>query len=110
MKKLVIIMALGAAMLCTSSCRWIHETFYSVEGCTEWYCEKIIDAYMDGDIDKAEELTEHMEEWMKDLDAGEQIEAALAAAAWMENSPLTRAALLEMYGDDDYFDYEDDWY
>lgn len=109
MKKLLIIMALGAAMLCTSSCRWIHETFYSVEDCTEWYCEKIIDAYMDGDIDKAEELTEHMEEWIEDLDAGEQMEAALAAASWLEKNPLTGAAL-EMFGDDDYYDYEDDWY
>lgn len=47
---------------------------------------------------------------MKDLDAAEQMEAALAAAAWLEKSPLTRAALLEMYGDDDYFDCEDNWY
>ena len=86
-------MALGATLLCTSSCRWIHETFYSVEACTEWYCDQIYDAYADGDFEKATEREQQMDEWVSGLDSGDQLKATAAAMKWLENNPLVNAAM-----------------
>lgn len=86
MKKLLIILAFGAIMMSTSSCRFIHETFYSVEGCTEWYCEEILDAYADGDLERAQEREQQMNEWCAGLDYEDQLKAWATAGQWLSGN------------------------
>jgi hypothetical protein len=82
MKKVFIFLAFSAVIMCTSSCRFIHETFYSPEECAEWYLEQIDEASMSGDMAKAAELTTERMEWYAGLSIEEQMEADRAASSW----------------------------
>ena len=87
MKKLFIIMALSVTLLCTPSCRWIHETFYPTEDCAEWYLDEIYDAALDGDEKKASERYDQMMDWYNDLSSSDQRKADKAALKWMDKHP-----------------------
>jgi hypothetical protein len=104
MKKLFILLAICAAMTCTTSCRWIHETFYSVEGCEEWYLDEIYDAALEGDEEKVSERQKQLEEWYNDLDASDKRKADKAALQWLESHPL--AANMIYSAATDYYDYD----
>lgn len=95
-------------MFATSSCRWVYETFMSVEDCTEWYLDKIYEAAMDGDEAKCEEYTQYMSEWMEGLDGSELIEAARAAGEWLEDNPHAEGFMdyfEDLYDYDELYDY-----
>lgn len=88
MKKFLAILAVCFVMV---SCQWWHETFDSPAECAEWYAEQIAEAFADGDMEKAAELTADFEEYVAGLDEEEQMELAGAMFG----------------GADDYEDY--DW-
>ena len=67
MRKLFITLALGVAMMSITSCRWIHETLYSVEGCTEWYLNEFYEAAADDDVKTFLERWDQLQQWKKTL-------------------------------------------
>ena len=73
MKKFLFIWAVCFVMV---SCQWWHETFDSPAECAEWYAEQIAEAFADGDMEKAAELTADFEEYVAGLDEEEQMELA----------------------------------
>lgn len=79
MKKFLIIMATSTLMV---SCQWWHETISSPERCAEWYCEEMLDALKEGDIEKYEELEDQAGEWLCSLDPSDQKRAKEAVYAW----------------------------
>jgi hypothetical protein len=86
MKKLIITLTVGLSFLmCTTSCRWIHETFYSVEGCAEWYAEELYDAAADEDKKEFIERYEQMEEWIDGLSAKDEKRAYRALEEWSDD-------------------------
>ena len=95
---LLIISACAALMFATSSCRFIHETFYSVEGCTEWYLDEIYQAGKDVDFAKITELSQQYGEWFSKLSTEDQVRAGEASYKWIQNNPIAAAAL-ESLGD-----------
>lgn len=87
MKKLIISLTVALSMLMmVSSCRWIHETFYSVEGCAEWYAEELYDAAEDRDREDFIERMEQFEDWMEDLNKKDQKRALKALRKWAEKN------------------------
>lgn len=86
MKKSIILLVVGIAMMFTTSCRWIHETFYSVEGCAEWYCEELYDAAADEDKKKFVERREDLDDWVDGLDKSELRKARKAVERWAEDN------------------------
>lgn len=84
MKRLFLILALGAALMCTTSCSWVHETFYPVDKCAIWYLNQILKASERGDMVKAAERYEQMEEWYDQLNYVDQIKADIAAESWSD--------------------------
>ncbi len=86
MKKLIITLTVGVSMLIlVSSCRWIHETFYSVEGCAEWYAEELYDAAADKDKKEFIERYEQMQEWIDGLSAKDEERAFRALNEWSDD-------------------------
>lgn len=84
MKKTFIILSLTIAMMSITSCRWIHEKFYSIEGCTEWYCESLYDAAADDNVKKFIELTDQFEQWLNDLSPKDEKLAEIAIDNWLD--------------------------
>ena len=87
MKKLILTLTLGIGMMSITSCRWIHETFYSVEGCTEWYYEEIYEASAQNDTRKVIKRIEQCEEWCKNMTFEDRCKAGTAADIWEEANP-----------------------
>ena len=71
-------------MMLTSSCRWIHETFYSVEGCAEWYAEELYDAAVDNDKEDFIERYDQFRNWIEGLDEKDQNRAIKAISKWQD--------------------------
>lgn len=86
MKKLIISLTLGIAMMSITSCRWIHETFYSVEGCAEWYCEELYDAAADNDVNGFIERWDQLQQWMEGLSKADQKRANEAYHKWSDKN------------------------
>ena len=82
MKKLIISLTLGIAMMSITSCRWIHETFYSVEGCAEWYCEEMYEAVADNDVAEFIEIVDNLENWLDGLNDADRERANNTANKW----------------------------
>lgn len=95
MKKLLIILAFGAMIMCTSSCRFIYENVFSVEACEKWYLDEIYDAALDGDLLKVAERQEQLEEWYDNLSSTDQHKADVSAIEWLDEHPTAAAALYE---------------
>jgi hypothetical protein len=86
MKKLIITLTVGLSFLMfTTSCRWIHETFYSVEGCAEWYAEELYDAAADEDKKEFIERFEQMDDWRDDLSSKDKKRAYRALEEWADD-------------------------
>lgn len=83
MKKWLLLVAV---CLTLTSCKWIHETFYSVEGCAEWYASEIWDAVEDDDVDAFIEAGNDYEAWYKSLGSADQKTAEKAAEAWSKKN------------------------
>ena len=89
MKKFIIYLTVGfSLMMLTSSCRWIHETFYSVEGCAEWYAEELYDAAIDNDIEDFIERYDQMHNWIEGLDKKDQKRAKIALEEWSDKHEI----------------------
>ena len=86
MKKLIITLTLGIAMMSITSCRWIHETFYSVEGCAEWYLEELYDAAADNDVKEFIERWDQLQQWMNGLSEADQKRADKAYDKWSDEN------------------------
>ena len=84
MKKSIILLAMGIAMMFTTSCRWIHETFYSIEGCVEWYCEEIYEAAADNDKKAFIERCDQLENWLDGLSKSDNRKAQDALDDWCD--------------------------
>jgi hypothetical protein len=69
-----------------TSCRWIHETFYSVEGCTEWYLEELYEAAADDDVQDFIERWDQFQQWSEDLNRRDQEKVEEAADKWADNN------------------------
>ena len=99
MKKLIISLTVALSMLMmVSSCRWIHETFYSVEGCAEWYAEEIYDAAVDDDKDDFIERSQQLEDWMEGLSQKDFKRAEDALNKWVKDNPA-KMRLIRKYTD-----------
>lgn len=86
MKKLIISLTVGMSLLMfTTSCRWIHETFYSVEGCAEWYAEELYDAAADEDKKEFIERYEQMHKWIDGLSRKDEKRAFRALEEWSDD-------------------------
>lgn len=86
MKKLIITLTLGIAMMSVTSCRWIHETFYSIEGCAEWYCESLYEAAADDNVKEFIELADHYEQWLDNLNQLDEDLAEMAIENWLDKN------------------------
>jgi hypothetical protein len=95
MKKLIITLTLGIAMMSITSCRWIHETFYSVEGCAEWYLEELYDAAADNDVSDFRERWDQMQEWENDLSASDLEKSYNAGVKWGSKNPSKTKLIYE---------------
>lgn len=82
MKKSIILLVVGIAMMLTTSCRWIHETFYSVEGCAEWYAEELYEAAADSDKKDFIERYDQFYNWLDGLSRNDQERAFDALEKW----------------------------
>lgn len=83
MKRLLLILVVCAAL---TSCRWIHETFYPVDSCAEWYAEKLYKAAANDDVDEFIEVGLDYEKWYKSLDNADKKKAQHAVEKWMQNN------------------------
>ena len=96
MKKLIISLTVGVSMLIlVSSCRWIHETFYSVEGCAEWYLEELYDAASDNDVSDFRERYNQMREWEDELSVSDKKRSFKAGEKWGRNNPRKTAVIYD---------------
>lgn len=97
MKKYFIILCLGISMMFVTSCRWIHESFYSVEACAEWYCEELYEAAADEDKKKFIERYDQMMQWMDDLSRSKTEKAEEAVEEWTEKNELKENCIDRYY-------------
>ena len=81
MKKWLLILAIAVTF---TACKWIHETFYPVDSCAEWYAEEIWDAVTDNDVDEFVEDFNDCMSWMESLDKADRKKAENAFEKWME--------------------------
>jgi hypothetical protein len=86
MRKLFITLALGVAMRSITSCRWIHETLYSVEGCTEWYLNEFYEAAADDDVKTFLERWDQLQQWKKTLSETDVKKANEAYYNWSDQN------------------------
>ena len=84
MKRLITIATVVLSLSMFTSCRWIHETFYSINECTEWYLEELYKAAKDDDEDKFEERSEQFEDWVDELKKSERKKVKKAIDRWGE--------------------------
>lgn len=99
MKKYLLILTLGLSMMFVTSCRWIHETFYSVEDCAEWYCEELYDAAIDEDKEDFCDRADQLEVWLKDLSESEQEKAIEAIEKWGDRHER-KAEIIDSYAEE----------
>lgn len=83
MKRLLLILVVCAAL---TSCRWIHETFYPVDSCAEWYSEKLYDAVLNDDVDEFIEVYNNYTKWVESLDPSDRNKADRASDKWAEKN------------------------
>ena len=83
MKKLLLLLAVCVTL---TSCKWIHETFYSVEDCAEWYAEEMYDAIVDDDVDRFIEVINDWEKWRSSLSFDDMKKAVEAGDEWLEEN------------------------
>lgn len=83
MKKLLLLLAVCVTL---TSCKWIHETFYSVEDCAEWYAEQMHDAILDDDVDEFIEVYNDWTKWYKSLGDADMKKAVKAGDEWLEKN------------------------
>ena len=99
MKKLIVSLAVGLTLLVSvSSCRWIHETFYSVEGCAEWYAEELYDAAVDEDKADFIERMDQFNKWLEDLSDKDKEKAVKAIEKWQKNN-RNKDRIIDKYND-----------
>ena len=82
-------------MMLTSSCRWIHETFYSVEGCAEWYLEELYDAASDNDLSDFRERAKQLRDWEEDLSKSDLRRSNKAGENWGKENPRKARVIFE---------------
>lgn len=94
MKKFLLVLIASASLLMVS-CNWIHETFTSVESCTEWYFDELYDAAVDGDVAKFRERAEQCNKWQSDLSTSDLKKVTAAGFQYGVYNPGKVAKVME---------------
>ena len=86
MKKFLLVLIASASLLMVS-CHWIHETFTSVESCTEWYLDELYEAAADNDVSDFRERADQCNKWQRDLSTKDLQRVQDAAFKYGANNP-----------------------